>query len=142
MNKDLAGVSAIWRALPEVRDRHFLLLIVYFASTFQRAPKMVLRRMLGPSLETGTVFDIALSGNYCAICDCVSVMAAREKCDDKGLKAAFGHRSLTESAVVQGPFSKSARRGAPPARVRGVYSPLGQLDGQHSSQGSNPFPKS
>jgi hypothetical protein len=30
-------------------------------------PKMVLRRMLGPSLETGTVFDIALSGNYCAI---------------------------------------------------------------------------
>jgi len=28
---------------------------------------MVLRRMLGPSLETGTVFDIALSGNYCAI---------------------------------------------------------------------------
>jgi hypothetical protein len=34
-----------------------------FASTFQRAPKMVLGRMLGPSLETDTVFDIALSGN-------------------------------------------------------------------------------
>ncbi len=28
---------------------------------------MVLRRMMGPSLETGTVLDAALSGNYCAI---------------------------------------------------------------------------
>jgi len=45
----------------------FSCLSSYFASTFQRAPKMVLRRMLGPSLETGTVLDIALSGNYCAI---------------------------------------------------------------------------
>jgi hypothetical protein len=53
--------------LPRCGIATFELLIVYFASTFQRAPKMVLRRMLGPSLETGTVFDIALSGNYCAI---------------------------------------------------------------------------
>jgi len=30
-------------------------------------PKMALRRILGPSLETGAVFDAALSGNYCAI---------------------------------------------------------------------------
>jgi hypothetical protein len=28
---------------------------------------MVLRRMLGPSLETGAVLDAALSRNYCAI---------------------------------------------------------------------------
>ena len=28
---------------------------------------MVLRRILGPSLETGAIFDAALSGNYCAI---------------------------------------------------------------------------
>jgi len=28
---------------------------------------MVLRRMIGPSLETGTVFDAVLSVNYCAI---------------------------------------------------------------------------
>ena len=28
---------------------------------------MVLRRMMGPSLETGTVFDAVLSVNYCAI---------------------------------------------------------------------------
>jgi hypothetical protein len=34
---------------------------------FKEPPKMVLRRMMGPSLETGTIFDAALSGNYCAI---------------------------------------------------------------------------
>jgi len=28
---------------------------------------MVLRRMMGPSLETGAVFDAVLSGNYCGI---------------------------------------------------------------------------
>jgi hypothetical protein len=45
---------------------------------------MVLRRILGPSLETGAVFDAVLSVNYCANCDCVSVMAVQEKCDEKG----------------------------------------------------------
>jgi hypothetical protein len=28
----------------------------------KRPPKMVLRRMMSPSLETGTVLDVALSG--------------------------------------------------------------------------------
>jgi len=41
---------------------------VYFVILiFKELPKMVLRRMMGPSLETGAVFDAALSGNYCAI---------------------------------------------------------------------------
>ena len=44
---------------------------------------MVLRRILGPSLETGAVFDVALSVNYCADCDLVSVRAVHEKCDEK-----------------------------------------------------------
>jgi hypothetical protein len=47
-------------------------------------PKMVLRRILGPSLETGTVFNAVLSVNYCANCDWVSVMGVQEKCDEKG----------------------------------------------------------
>jgi hypothetical protein len=33
----------------------------------KKSPKMVLRRMIGPSLEMGAVFDAALSGNYWAI---------------------------------------------------------------------------
>jgi len=47
---------------------------------------MVLRRMMGPSLETGAVFDAALSGNYCAIAIRVSVTGVREKCDERGLR--------------------------------------------------------
>jgi hypothetical protein len=66
---------------------------------------MILRRMMGPSLETGAVFDAALSGNYCRIADCVSVSAVQEKCDEKGLEAALGHRSVGCRAVWQGPFS-------------------------------------
>ena len=45
---------------------------------------MVLRRMMCPSLETDAVFDAALSGNYCKRRACVSVIAVREKCDEKG----------------------------------------------------------
>ncbi len=37
MNKDLAAVSAVWRALFEVRSGRFVLLIVYLSSTYQRA---------------------------------------------------------------------------------------------------------
>src|SRR5260221_315694 len=62
----------------------FSALFVYLSSYCQRAAEDVSRRILGPSLETGTVFDTVLSGNYCAICDCLSVMAVREKCDEKG----------------------------------------------------------
>src|SRR5712672_2927554 len=40
----------------------------------------------GPSLETGAVLDVALSVNYCANCDSVSVRVVREKCDEKGTR--------------------------------------------------------
>src|SRR2546421_12381116 len=53
-----------------------------------------LRRMTGPSLETGAVFDAVLSVNYCANCDSVSVRAVQEKCDEKGLGAASGPRNV------------------------------------------------
>jgi hypothetical protein len=80
MNKDLAGVSAIWRALGEVRiDRFYCL-----SACCQRSRrKMVLRRILGPSLESGAVLDAVLSVNYRANCDSVSVRAVLEKCDEK-----------------------------------------------------------
>ena len=62
-------------------------LFVYVSSFCQRAAEDVLRWMTGPSLETGTVFDAVLSVNYCAILDCVSVIAVRGKCDEKCLRA-------------------------------------------------------
>ena len=39
----------------------------YLSSFCQRAAEDGLRRILGPSLETGTVFDAVLSVNYGAI---------------------------------------------------------------------------
>jgi len=135
MNKDLAGVSAVWRALFGVRSGRFGLLIGHFSSTYRllvkEPPKMVLRRMMGPSLETGAVFDAVLSVNYCANCDSVSVRAVQEKCDEKGLGAASGHSNVRCLHFGRAPFgypprlrsglrqtgqafSKSARRGAPP----------------------------
>ena len=62
-------------------------LFVYLSSFCQRAAEDVLRWMTGPSLETGTVFDAVLSVNYYAIPDWVSVIAVREKCDEKCLRA-------------------------------------------------------
>ena len=93
---------------------------------------MVLRRILGPSLEMGAVFDAALSGNYCRIADCVSVRAVQEKCDEKGLGAASGHRNVRcrqlgraplrlspstslGASAKQGRLSRKAREGAHPS---------------------------
>ncbi len=84
MNKDLAGEAAVWRAL---FGGCTVAASAALSSFCQRAAEDVLRWMTGPSLETGTVFDAVLSVNYCAILDWVSVMAVREKCDEKGLRA-------------------------------------------------------
>ncbi len=61
----------------------FTALCVYLSSYCQRTAEDGLRRILGPSLETGTVFDALLSVNYCAIAIRVSVRAVQEKCDEK-----------------------------------------------------------
>ena len=73
-----------------------------------------LRRMMGPSLETGAVFDAVLSVNYCANCDSVSVRAVREKCDEKGLGAASGHLNVRCRQFGRAPLrlSPSASLGA------------------------------
>jgi len=63
MNKDLEGFSVIWRTLSGCG-------LATFTACFhvvKEPPKMVLRRMIGPSLETGAVLDAVLSVNYCAI---------------------------------------------------------------------------
>jgi hypothetical protein len=67
----------------------FSALFAYLSSYCQRAAEDVLRRILGPSLETGTIFDALLSVNYCAIAIRVSVSAVQEKCDEKSHTAVF-----------------------------------------------------
>ena len=62
-------------------------LLVYLSSFCQRAAKDVLRWRAGPSLETGTVFRCGTVGELLRDSDWVSVIAVREKCDEKGLRA-------------------------------------------------------
>ena len=67
MNKDLAGDAAVWRALFGGAQSPLLLLICVFSSLFSKSRRNDLRRIMGPSLETGAIFDAVLSVNYCAI---------------------------------------------------------------------------
>ena len=67
MNKDLAAVTAVWRALVEGAQSPFLLLICVFVILIFKERRNDLRRILGPSLETAAIFDAVLSVNYCAI---------------------------------------------------------------------------
>jgi len=83
MNKDLAAVTAVWRALHWVRGRRFGCFICVLIVLLSKNRRRCFAADYGPSLETGTVFDALLSVNYCAILDWVSVRAVQEKCDEK-----------------------------------------------------------
>src|SRR6266446_1914431 len=87
MNKDLAGEAAVWRALQRCVVAASNCLSSTLPSTyrllFKEPTKMVLRRMVGPSLETGAVLDAALSGELLRDCDRVSAIAVTLVCDEK-----------------------------------------------------------
>src|SRR5260221_7850634 len=100
MNKDLGVDSAIWHALFGVR-----VAANTACHVVKEPPKMVFRRILGPSLETGAILDAVLSVNYCANCDCVSVRAVQEKCDEKG-RSGGSEEPMGETAVESRPFRK------------------------------------
>jgi hypothetical protein len=68
---------------------------------------MVLRRILGPSLETGAVFDAALSGNWAIAIGCLR--AVQEKCDEKDRGVRLGKSHARDGRGIP-PFSQSARK--------------------------------
>jgi hypothetical protein len=49
---------------------------------------------MGPSVETDAVFRCCTVGELLQDCDSVSVITVPEKCDEKGLGAASGHRNV------------------------------------------------
>ena len=63
MDKDLAWIAAVWHALFGGAGVAAFTACLHVV---KEPPKMVLRRMMGPSLETDTVLDAVLSVNYCA----------------------------------------------------------------------------
>ena len=66
---------------------------------------MVLRRIIGPSLETGALPDAALAGNVCTDYGWASVMTVQEKCDEKS-----GSRS-SRCADISTPTLRKVREG-------------------------------
>ncbi|SRR5712692_1188166 len=120
MNKDLAGVSAIWRALFGVRGRRSSCLSCTSRLLVKEPPKMVLRRMMGPSLETDPVFRCCTVGELLQDCDSVSVIAVQEKCDEKGLRAASGHRNVRCRQFGRAP-SRKAREGRTPGLLYLIF---------------------
>ena len=84
MNKDLAGVSAIWRALFGVRGRPFLLLVVHLSSACQRAAEDDFAADDESVSGDGHSFRCCTVGELLRDCDSVSVIAVQEKCDEKG----------------------------------------------------------
>src|SRR6266481_7048516 len=93
-------------------------------------PKMVLRRMMGPSLETGAVFDAVLSVNYCANCDSVSVRAVQEKCDERG-RICLWHRNVRCRQFGRAPLRLS------PSASLGASAKLGRLS-RKAQEGAHP----
>src|SRR6266851_9224721 len=87
MNKDLAGVSAVWRALCGVRNRRLCCFICVLVVLLSKSR----RRCFAAGDESvsgdGHRFRCCTVGELLRDWDCVSVMAVREKCDERGLTA-------------------------------------------------------
>ena len=73
--------------LPRCGVVTFLLLIVYFASTCQRAAENGFAADFGSVSGDGHSFRYCTVGELLRECDCVSVRAAQEKCDDKNARS-------------------------------------------------------
>src|SRR5207302_1343777 len=110
MNKDLTGDSAVWRVLQ--RSQLLTACRLLCRLLVKEAPKMVLRRMMGPSLGDGHSSRCCTLGELSHHCDCLSVIASQEKCDEQEAVIATRYtRSQSETWLRKGknhPGSKSA----------------------------------
>ena len=79
MNKDLAVVTAIWRALFGVRDRRFTACL----HVVKEPPKMVFAADDRSVSGDGRIFRCCTVGELLRDCDLVSVIGVQEKCDEK-----------------------------------------------------------
>src|SRR6202158_3596508 len=84
-------------------------LFVYFSSFCQRAAEDVLRWMAGAVSGDEHRFRCCTVGELLRDWDCVSVIAVREKCDKKGLRADKGHRSVRCRQLGRAPFGYPSR---------------------------------
>ena len=83
MNKDLAGVSAVWRALFGVLGCRFCCLFVYLSSLFSKSRRRCFAADNGSVSGDGRGFRCCTVGELLRDWDCVSVMRVQEMCDEK-----------------------------------------------------------
>src|SRR6267378_5752688 len=134
MNKDLAGLAAIWRALHGVRGRHFCCFICVLVVLLSKSRRRCFAANFGSVSGDGRSFRCCTVGELLRDCDLVSVMAVREKCDERGLRddlevpqcwvSEFGRAPLRLSpsaslgaSAKQGRLSRKAREGAHPQLI-------------------------
>jgi len=87
MNKDLAGVSAIWRALHGVRGRRFGGFICVLVVLLSKSRRRCFAADNGSVSGDGHSFRCCTVGELLRDSDWVSVIAVRGKCDEKCLRA-------------------------------------------------------
>src|SRR6202163_1358496 len=98
MNKDLACVfcdlACTFRGAGSPLLTAYRPLIVYLSPTCQRAAADGFAADFGSVSGDGRNFRCCTVGELLQDCDSVSVIAVQEKCDEKGLGAASGHRNV------------------------------------------------
>ena len=87
MNNDLAGDSAVWRALFEVHGGRFCCFICVFVVLLSKSRRRCFAVDDGSVSGDGHRFRCCTVGELLRDSDWVSVIAVREKCDEKGLRA-------------------------------------------------------
>ncbi len=95
MNKDLAGVSAIWRTLFGVR-------VTAFTGCFhvvKEAAENGFAADFGSVSGDGRNFRCCTIGELLRDCDLVSVRAVQEKCDEKGRDPAWAKLGLAADPI-------------------------------------------
>jgi hypothetical protein len=110
MNKDLAGVSAVWRALFGVRVGRFYCSICVLVVLLSKSRRRCFAADYGSVSGDGRRFRCCTVGESLHDCDWVSVRAVQEKCDEKGRSVRFGRAHARDDRGIP-PFSQSARKG-------------------------------
>src|SRR6266404_7386800 len=115
MNKDLAGNSAVWRALLGVQGGRFCCLICVLLVLLSKSRRRCFAVDDGSVSGDGHRFRCCTVGELLRDSDWVSVIAVREKCDEKGLRADQGHRDVRCRQLGKAPLrlspSASAKTG-------------------------------
>src|SRR6202790_810635 len=125
MNKDLAGVSAVWRALLGVQGGRFCCFICVLVVLLSKSRRRWFAADFGSVSGDGRSFRCCTVGELLRDCDLVSVRAVQEKCDEKGRGVRFGRAHARDGGGIpplrlrsgQALFAKCTKKDRAPRRT-------------------------